>query len=406
MSDLSHRSLLEVLAVDDDVAQRHVLNATLHGVARVQFCMTPAQAVEAVREARFDVAILDVHLRRSREDGFDIARSLHAIDPNLEVLLYTGDDSAEVLEHALEVRALRRILKASPRATIVQAVRDCADETHRNRVANRDAKLGQDARRHLEEQTRTVEISRTIADLYRGFFHSLANELTALGVTGAVVSSVAERAAAGSPTPAALRRLGEDLQRTASANAAALARISAMVRQMTTEAGDLTNENQRAQVSVALQALAKIFLADGRLGGGLKIVPPSRELVLPISSAALVNVLRNVVQFLAWCSDGVASAAVTVDLVERADAERVLMRADGLLVLNRDALKGARYVRFHCRCEPARVDAATLTAAMAEPPNAGPLYALAHLSARFSAPVVCRQTGKGATIELLFPAWS
>lgn len=405
MTEAARNPWLEVLAVDDDAAQRHVLNATLHGVARVHFCSTPAEALAAGRAMRFDVAILDVHLRRSREDGFDIARALHEIDPCLEVLLYTGDDSAGVLENALEVRALRRVLKASSRVAIVQAVRDCAEETWRNRTASRDATIGKEARRHLEEQTRTVDISRTVADLYRGFFHSLANELTALGVTGAVLESLAERAAE-APDTALVPRLVEELRLTTDANAGALARISAMVRQMTTEAGDLTNENQRAQVGVTLQALAKIFVADLRLSGGLRIAPPEPERVLPVSSTALLNVLRNVVGFLLEHRSGSGEAMVAVELIDRAGAERILGAADGLLVLNREAMRAERFVRFHCRCEGVALDAATLTAALAGPPEAGRLYALAHLSARFAAPALCRQAGARAVVELLFPAWN
>jgi CheY-like chemotaxis protein len=406
MNDGPRDSLLEVLAVDDDVAQRHVLNVTLHGVARVQFCATPEQAVEAVRGTAFDVAILDVHLRRSREDGFDVARALHGIDANLEVLLYTGDDSAAVLESALEVRAVRRILKASPRAAIVQAVRECAEATRANREASRHATIGREARRHLEAQAHTLEISRTVADLHRGFFHSLANDLTALSVAGAVFNALAERAESGAMSASAARQLGENLRQTADANAAALARITAMVRQMTTEAGDLLNESPRAQVGVALQALAKIFLADARLSGGMKVVPPALELVLPVSSAALVNALRNGVHFLLEHRTAEASVAVTAALVERAEAERLLAVKDSVLVLNGEAMPAARYVHFHCRCEPARIEGAEVAAALSVPPEAGLLYALAHLSAQGGAPVVCRQGVRGASIELLFPAWS
>jgi DNA-binding NarL/FixJ family response regulator len=401
--------MMQVIALDDDVAQRHVLNATLHGVARVQFCATPEAALEAVRATRFDVAILDVHLRRSREDGFDVARALHELDASLEILLYTGDDSPGVLESALEVRALRRILKASPRAVIVQAVRECAEETRRNRIANRDAAIGQEARQHLEEQTRTLEISRTVADLYRGFFHSLANELTALGVTGAVLASIAEEVERVGPENGLSKRLVDDVRRTSGANAEALARISAMVRQMTTEAGDLMNENQRAQVGVTLQALAKIFVTDTRLRGGLKAAPPSPELVLPLSPVALLNALRNGVHFLLENgSAGGAGATVTIaaELIERHEVTKMLSRADNLLVLNREAMGATRYVWFHCRSDVASLNAAALAGALAGPPRAGLLYALAHLSARFSAPVTGRQSKGGGAIELLFPAWS
>lgn len=406
MNDPRQNALLEVLAVDDDVAQRHVLNATLHGVGRVHFCATPEQAIEAARARVFDVAILDVHLRRSREDGFDVARALQEIDANLEVLLYTGDDSAEVLENALEVRAVRRILKASPRAVIVQAVREGAAATRTNRDASHHAAIGKEAHRHLEEQARTMEISQTQADLYRGFFHSLANELTALGVAGAVFNALAERAAGGSMNASSTQQLGENLRHTAESNAAALARITAMVRQMTTEAGDLMSESRRTQVGVALQALAKIFVGDARLASGLRVVPPALELVLPVSSATVVNALRNVVHFLVEHRTDDASVALTAGAVERAEVERSLAAKDGVLVLNRDAMPAARYVRFQCQCEPARIDAAMVAAALSGPPEAGLLYALAHLSAQGAAPVVCRQAGSRASVELLFPAWS
>lgn len=406
MSEPLRSPLLEVLAVDDDVAQRYVLSATLHGVARVHFCSAPEQAVEAVRATAFDAAILDVHLRRSREDGFDVARALHAIDRNLEVLLYTGDDSSGVLENALEVRAVRRILKASPRAAIIQAVRDCAEATRANRETSRQATIGREAHRHLEEQVRTLEISQTLADLHRGFFRSLANELTALGVAGAVFNALAERAEGGSMNPQGTRQLGENLRHTAEANAAALARITAMVRQMTTEAGGLTNETSRAQVGVALQALAKIFLGDTRVAGGLKVIAPTLEVVLPVSSPVLVNALRNVVHFLLERRTGEASVSVTASWAERAEAERLLAAKDGVLVLNREVMRAGRYVHFHCRCEPTRIDAVAVTAALSGPPEAGLLYALAHISAENAVPVVCRQGGSGASVELLFPAWS
>lgn len=406
MSDTPPDAMLDVLAVDDDAAQRHVLNATLFGVARVEFCPTPDQAIAAVRHRRFDAAILDVHLKRSRLDGFDIARALQEIDPELEILLYTGDDSAEVLENALEVRARRRILKASSRAAIVQAVRACAEATRRNRVDRRDAVIGKEAQRHFEEQNHTVEISRTVADLYRGFFHSLANELTALGVTGAVLSALGERAASANTDAAARRRLREDLQRVAGANAETLARISTLVRQMTTEAGDLTNECQRAQISVVLQALATIFLGDPRLGGKLRVVPPPTELVLPISPAALVNALSNVIRFLLAHAATPTAVTLAATVVPRTEATRLIAHDRPLLVINRNAPEAPRYVRIHCQCDAAQLAHALLAPALAGPPAAGALYALAHLSARLSAPVVCRQRNGHALLDVLIPAWA
>ncbi len=148
-----------ILAVDDDPAQRHVLGALLHGTARIDFFSNPTTALDALRAGSYDAAVLDVHLRRSRLDGFDVARRIRTADPCLAIIIHTGDDSPAVLENTIDVRAIRRVLKASGRVALSGAVRECVQETREARERQREAALGRETRHHLTTQQQTMELS-------------------------------------------------------------------------------------------------------------------------------------------------------------------------------------------------------------------------------------------------------
>lgn len=405
MSEPLQSAPLAVLALDDDQAQRHVLAAALHQIATVSFHSTPADVVAAARSQAYDVAILDVHLRRSREDGFDVARQLQQADPDLAVAVYTGDDSSVVLENALDVRALRRVLKGAGKQAIIAAVQECAAETALRRQRNHEAALGRDAHAHLAQQVQTVELTRTIADVYRGFFHELATELTSLGMTAAAFDELASRLAHTPGDSRSVKTVGENLARIAGANARVVSRLGHAVRQMASDAGELTDFENRAPIMAALQSLERLLAADVRLFGRLKILAPLQEIVLPTSPVALLNVLRNTaLHLLAACGEQ-PTLEVRASTLTRGEAESVIAATPSLLVLNRAQLRAPTYLRFSFSSAGARIALESLRAALAGPQQAGPLFIVANFAALLGGTVVFQQGARGATAELFFPTW-
>lgn len=399
--------LLRVLALDDDPAQRHVLNAALHNVAWLDFFTDPAAAAQAVSATAYDAAIVDVHLRRSREDGFQFARGVQQVDPALGILLYTGDDSHEVLESALEIRAMRRLLKASGNHSIVSSVQACAEETQRNRRLHQNAASGAEARQQLQEQVTTIEISRTLADLYRGFFHGLCNDLTAAGVTSAALSSLADQSVNGEPGSAAHKRTLTELRRTAEANAGIISRLGLTVAQTAGEGTSLTGLQEKTLLGPALQALKVILSTDPRLAaGGMTLTVPERELVVPMAQMEFLNGLRNTAMFLLDHATGSASLLITCSVEPSSAAIALANDPPPLLLLNRRSLVQPSFIHLRCCCPTARVAVEEIQAGLAEPPAPGRLFPLSRLAASLSGAIAFRQAKAGAIIDLFLPTWS
>lgn len=101
---------LKVLIVDDEVD----LSATL--VERLDIrgfdavaVQTGTEALEQVRENKFDVIVLDIKLKG--EDGVDVMKQIKQIKKNLPVILLTGHMSREANEEGLKAGAIDYIIK-------------------------------------------------------------------------------------------------------------------------------------------------------------------------------------------------------------------------------------------------------------------------------------------------------
>ena len=78
----STRALGHIVVVEDDAALALSMEAALldAGARRVEICGTTDAALEALRRARPDVLVLDVHLA-DRDDGWAIAELVDGIGP-------------------------------------------------------------------------------------------------------------------------------------------------------------------------------------------------------------------------------------------------------------------------------------------------------------------------------------
>jgi CheY-like chemotaxis protein len=80
-----------VLYVDDDEASRVLWRTVLEDEGyRVLLAEDGNEAVDIVEAERPDVAILDI--RMPQKGGLEAAEEIHAIDSELPVILYTGND--------------------------------------------------------------------------------------------------------------------------------------------------------------------------------------------------------------------------------------------------------------------------------------------------------------------------
>ena len=88
---------LKVLIVDDevDLSATLVERLDIRGYEAVAV-ETGAQALERVRNEKFDVVVLDIKLKG--EDGVDVMRQIKRIKQDLPVILLTGHMSREASE--------------------------------------------------------------------------------------------------------------------------------------------------------------------------------------------------------------------------------------------------------------------------------------------------------------------
>ncbi len=94
----------KVLVTDDVLATRMGVVAILNrvpGLEVTKVCENPVQAMEAVRQEHFDLALTDLQL--GEENGIVLGRQLLKLDPRLKVIIYTKEASiviaAEVFRH-------------------------------------------------------------------------------------------------------------------------------------------------------------------------------------------------------------------------------------------------------------------------------------------------------------------
>src|SRR5688572_26995433 len=95
------RPPLRLLIVDDDDDLRFVLvKAFEHGGAAVTACGSAEDALARSERTRHDVALVDLHLPGM--DGIALLDRLKAMQPEMEVLVFTADSSVETAVQAMK----------------------------------------------------------------------------------------------------------------------------------------------------------------------------------------------------------------------------------------------------------------------------------------------------------------
>jgi two-component system invasion response regulator UvrY len=124
MTTSTHR-LVSVLIADDDADQRVLTESMLLQPDWAEYAVTSVpdgrEALRALREQVFDVAILDLSMPGL--DGLEVLSQLQAFDPKLPVLILTMHEEGQYVVRAIEAGAMGYLTKQSAPEQLVKAIR-------------------------------------------------------------------------------------------------------------------------------------------------------------------------------------------------------------------------------------------------------------------------------------------
>ena len=133
----------DLLVIDDESSLRRTLRTALESMGhRVAEAVNGAQAIDALRRQRFDLALLD--LRLGKENGLEVLPELLRVAPALQVVIVTAHASLDSAIEALRKGAFDYLPKPfTPNQLRVVLDRSALVRGLRNRVAALEEQVGQ-----------------------------------------------------------------------------------------------------------------------------------------------------------------------------------------------------------------------------------------------------------------------
>ncbi len=113
-----------VLILDDHPAIRYALNETISAQRDLDVMAKAAsadEAFEAVMKERPDVAVVDIALGDAH--GLDLVQRLHAVYPDVKVVVFSMYDETIYAERALRAGASGYLMKSESPDEVVEAIR-------------------------------------------------------------------------------------------------------------------------------------------------------------------------------------------------------------------------------------------------------------------------------------------
>ncbi|MBI3566187.1 MAG: response regulator [Elusimicrobia bacterium] len=119
--DAPFAALKNVLVVDDDPGVLRVVARLLAGRFEVRTAEDADTALRMALAKRPDLVLMDVHFRGT--DGMTALRELTRFDPDLRVVMLSGDHSPETVDQAMRCGAVAYVTKP----VAADEVRDMVD---------------------------------------------------------------------------------------------------------------------------------------------------------------------------------------------------------------------------------------------------------------------------------------
>lgn len=99
-----------ILIVDDNPVVLDLLESIVHRISARSRCSSSAeQARDLLQQETFDLLLCDLYL--PGESGMELIQWVHAVFPDIGVIMISGEDNPEVAEQALEIGAFGYIIK-------------------------------------------------------------------------------------------------------------------------------------------------------------------------------------------------------------------------------------------------------------------------------------------------------
>jgi DNA-binding NtrC family response regulator len=112
-----------LLLVDDEEGYVHVLaNRLSKRNIDVKKTYSGQQAIQAMRQEDFDVAVLD--LKMEDMDGIEVLKILKKMDPRLEVIMLTGHGSEQAARDGMEFGAFDYLTKPCELEELLEKIRE------------------------------------------------------------------------------------------------------------------------------------------------------------------------------------------------------------------------------------------------------------------------------------------
>jgi len=119
---------IKLLLVDDEVGFANVIAKRMSKRnIDVTKAFSGAEALQALKKADFDVAVLD--LKMEDMDGIEVLKIFKKMDPDLPVIMLTGHGSEEAAREGIQFGAIDYLMKPCDFEELVQKI----IETHRYR---------------------------------------------------------------------------------------------------------------------------------------------------------------------------------------------------------------------------------------------------------------------------------
>jgi DNA-binding NtrC family response regulator len=122
---------IRLLLVDDEVGYLEVLTKRLGRRSfRVTGARSGAEAIKALRESDFDVAVVD--LKMEDIDGIELLKILRKMMPELRVIMLTGHGSERAARDGLALGAFDYLIKPIAIETLIERIAAALEERPTN----------------------------------------------------------------------------------------------------------------------------------------------------------------------------------------------------------------------------------------------------------------------------------
>jgi len=392
-----------IVVLEDERPQVLAIRAALKGLGEVRDFADPDSALSFVKEHAADAAIVDIHMPRHRIDGMEFIRSVRHFDRDLSVIIRTGDDSVELADDAIEVRAFRRAIKGKTsidelRALTVEALVETRDRRQTSRNAAGTARV----KTQLVQTLGTVEDELSVTEGYKAMFQALRNTLTAIAGYSEVLCEAAGNSGDGflNEQAAAHRTLVGRLLRNLNAfldSPYAESLRAARSQRIGSANGVIESVRRRFQASPQ-------WTVDGR---SLAVLGLSQDMYVSAPPIKLMTALRHLIEFCLTRSPTGSETRLTAHCVEK-PIDAIEDVPGPSVVFNRSRLTGSMiYVAFRLRADLVNTSLEDIRRAFHEypdDPRAGNLQMIGFaLGDEAIVVVVQRVTGNATVFELYVP---